>query len=376
MSLEKRKERTIALFDKRHWDLFTEFTKYEMASGGPDPHVAFVGAFAKDCSFEEKLWRGGCYISAYNVATAEVIWRDWPWPKVMREPMLPWLYEHWSGMTTRTERKGVRIKENMDTYFQTYAAWMRDVLKGKKKYLDDPQYSPEERYELLWEDLIGNVKYVGRYVAIKLLEYFRRYCGFDINLTDVRPLDGWSPRTTLSLLFPKRINYFLGDDSDANMEVIDESADEALSILHERGLVQADHFTLEVALCNYRQSYIGLKLYPGRTHDTELRYKHKIEQHWKGYKRQPTLFFGIRQQIFPDQHLGEINDAWLNRFPDGVRSKDIGCLTKQGFVWSDLLYDYNATVQAGRAFDEPIERKNSTNLVKQAFVLRKRSMSC
>lgn len=377
MGLEKRIDRTRALFDERHWDLFEEFVKLEMASGGPDPHVAFVGALACDCSIEEKLWRGFCYISAYNVASAEIIWRDWPWPRILEESMLPWLYENWAGITTRTERKSVRIKENMGKFFDDSADWICAVLNGDKNYLIDNSISATERYDILWDDVIDNVKYLGRYVAIKLLEYFRRYCNFDIAMYDVRPIDGWSPRMTLSLLFPDYIEYMLSTDSQKNMKMIQRLSDETLERLRTNvGLVQADMFILECVLCNYRQSYVGKKLYPGRTHDTEHKYMHKILRHWESMDKPGLEFFNVRKKIFPTEHLIECNAYWSDRFDDGVRSKDLGVLTRSGFIWSDLLYDYNATVSAGRAFDDPIERNFGEQRLLHAFDLRKKALSC
>jgi protein-tyrosine phosphatase len=266
--------------------------------------------------------------------------------------MLPWFYEHWAGITTRTERKGVRIKENMAKFFEDYAAWTQRLINDDLWYLKENGLHPQERYELMWDDCLDSVKFLGRYVGIKLLEYYRRYCDIDISIPDVRPVDGWSPRLTLSLLFPDRIDYHLSNDSEVNLEVIQDSSEEALWILqNDYGFGDTmDMFNLEVVLCNYRQSYVGKKLYPGRTHDTERRYSDKIMEHWWELDRTEDLhFYEARARTFPHEHLSEFNQ-W-----HGVR--DLGQYTREGFIWSDLLYDYDATMEQGRSILDPVRRE-------------------
>ena len=374
MGYEKRIERTKTLFDPAHWDLFTEFAKFEMLSGGPDPHVAFVGGHSAFEEYDERLWRGFVYISAYNVASAEIIWKAWPWSRAINEGdmMEEWFEDNWKGITTRTERKSVRIISNMAVFFRDSASWVKAVMNNEKKYLDDPNISPEERYNIMYDDVIHSVKYLGRYVAIKLLEYFKRYLEVDIELPDVRPIGGWSPRMTLSLLFPEMIVNFLGKDSPENLRLLDEHANEALHRLHMVGLTQADHFTLEVALCNYRQSYVGSKLYPGRTHDTEKRYLNKILPHWE--QNDPSMledlqFYNVRKAIFPPEHLSELaSTTWE------VRSSEIGVIAKEGMIWSDLLYDYNIT-KLGGDFHNPSIQSDRIDRLYRAWVLRENALS-
>ena len=159
------------------------------------------------------------------------------------------------------------------------------------------------------------------------------------------------------------------------MKIIDIASREVLGRLHNYGLPMANMFTLEVLLCNYRQSYGSGKLYPGRTHDTEDRYLRRILSHWDDDL--PLDFYDVRADIFPHEHLCELHNNWNNRFEDGVRSKDIGggfLLRRKGFVWSDLLYDYNATVEAGLPFDEPLEWPDIDERLDYAFELRERAI--
>ena len=109
-----------------HWTYFAEFARNEMAVGGPDPHLVLVGEMSHDVSWEERLWRGGCYAAVYNTPTAEILWRQWPWPvllQVSEAEVIVWLRDHWAGLATRRERRCIRTPEKLAHFLTDYAAW-------------------------------------------------------------------------------------------------------------------------------------------------------------------------------------------------------------------------------------------------------------
>ncbi len=61
---------------KDHIRWFKEFVKYEMMTGGPDPHMKAVVELSKDLPLKEKFWRAALYVGVYNVPSAEAIWRN------------------------------------------------------------------------------------------------------------------------------------------------------------------------------------------------------------------------------------------------------------------------------------------------------------
>ena len=54
-----------------HLQFLAEFTRYERAIGGPDPHMRIVceGTVDPSWSPSDRAWMIGCYLAPYNVPT-------------------------------------------------------------------------------------------------------------------------------------------------------------------------------------------------------------------------------------------------------------------------------------------------------------------
>lgn len=333
-----------------HWDKFAEFCLWEMNSGGPDPQIPLVGEMSKGLSADERMWRAGCYVSVYNVPFAEAIWEHWSYKDIQGNMSLfrDWLNTEWDKIVTRVERKTVRRPEWMFEYFNSYYAFMRnDVLPAIHL---TSQWSPEARYLYFWDLTISRIKRFGRYVALKLLESYSLYCNIPMTAPDIRPKDGWSPRTTLALLQPKFLHSIAREDNDpVTLQAVNLAVKETQRRLLNDYDVDIDLFKLQVVLCEYRESYESKKQYPGRSHDSELGYWHKREALWgtQPYSKNMLL---ARSRIFPWQHLGEWTTDWL-----GPRKECGQVLATYNYTWTDMLYDYKKSLPSN--LSKPIWRK-------------------
>lgn len=311
-----------------HWRYMFEFIRAETAVGGPDPHIATLGEMIKDCTQEEKIWRAGCYAVGYNVPTAEVLWREWPWDRILMETQVfeKWLKENWAGIGLRRERiRPIGTPSKYAKCLLSYAEWMRDTDKWW-------WYEPD--YPRAWEQLT-KIWGMGRYVLLKLAEVFTRYCDGLFVQTDIRAQGAKSPREGLALLWPNEAAWLLSSvDNARTAELVEELANKTMSNL---GL-SINHFTMQVVLCEYKKVFLG-RQYPGRTHDTELRYLREAQTYW-GHE---SDMLTARAQVFPARALGEVQ-GW-----DGAREPLEPILPLHRYTWSDLRYDYDKTTD----FAEP-----------------------
>jgi hypothetical protein len=311
--------------DPKQWDFFAEFIKWEKAVGGPDPHMALVGAMVEDRQWIDRAWAGGCYVGVYNAPTAEVLWTQWPHVRVMAEPeaLEPWISQHWNGLAFRRERRAARSSLKLAQFMISYANWITDAMD--QEWWDGG-------YDAAWR--AGDQVYsVGRYIKLKMLEYLRRYCAAPFQLQDLRAKGGWSPRTALCLLYPDHAPALLGDDRKEHLVVAERLTRETGQRLREDYSLSIDSYELQVLLCDYKQSYSGKRQFPGRSQDSELAYYRKISPYWN----HETKIFETRARIFPHVALGEIQ-GW-----SGVREELGHFLRVNRKTWSDFLYDYTAT---------------------------------
>jgi hypothetical protein len=307
-----------------------EFVKFERAVGGPDPHMATVGHMSAGLSLEERLWRAGCYVGVYNVPTAERLWEAWPWPRIVFEgPYLePWLAMMWGGIVTRRERRAVRTPWQLGHYLMDYAEMASKIVSGQVDI---------STYERAWTAANG-VYGLGRYAALKLLEFWRRYCDQpQLAIDDIRPAGGWSPRQGLALVFPQHAPALLGDDRPAHLATANRLAGIFRENLADWG-VELDWYNTQVLLCDVKQALVGQRQYPGRSLDSEIEYHDAIADFWQ----MPTAMWASRAALFPERALGEVQ-GWRH-----VR-KELGRVVWQhGYTWTDTRYDFLATSDLAR----------------------------
>lgn len=297
---------------------FREFVYYEKAVGGPDPHMAIVQHLSRGVPQDEMLRRIGCYAATYNSPGAQFLWQAAP-----RDGLEDWLGQVWP-VPTRRERRVMRRPEWMARFLMEYTAWSATL--PDKAWFTEPRM--KDRYEAAWAD-ITTVWSMGRYIAIKALELMNRTVlpGL-LPAPDIRAKGGWSPRQGLALLFPAYSEAFLGGDDPSTVSVVEQYA-RAASVVSGAELSM---FETQVFLCDFKQSWVGKRQYPGRSIDSELEY-------WYGLAARGMSFDSLleaRRELFPEVSLGELN-GW-----GGVR-KELGhFIHETGETWSDLKYDYRA----------------------------------
>ena len=325
------------------WDYFAEYCRYETAAGGPDPHMKIPAEMARGCSWEERVWRGGCYVAVYNGAYPEVIWRAWPWERARdasQAEIEAWFKENWHRISVHVARRTARRPDWMAQYLHGYVDFVKRGFPFAVGFTVGE--TPEQRYDRVW-DAANEVPRLGRYVAIKLLEYLRLVgCARRSALHDLRARDGYSPRAMLALLWPEQPDLAI-KRNDLPLLVLAEcyGAVTRTRLSMDYGL-ELSMFEVQVLLCQFKQAYRG-KQHPGRSTDSQLGLMRRVEREWPG---EPTDFWRARAVLFPPETLGEIQ-GW-----DGRRRELEKVLPHHGYTWSDLLYDYKATTNLA----EPVRR--------------------
>lgn len=311
-----------------HTERMASFTASKRAVGEPSPHMAIVVHLTKDQPLAERLWRGGAYLNAYSVGTAEKLWEAWPYDAARRDPegLTRWITEHWAGFHTRTERRMVRTPAKFIRAQQGIAEWVayceRDLIPLSRKA------DPRAVYEAWWETA-ERIPFFGRYINIRLLEYVNRITDLPLDLQDIRAIGGWSPIRALSLFRPEAWPALRTGKAGA----VNRIATDVLTDL--RAIGETSYYTFAAMLCEYREAYEDRHQYPGRTHDQELEYASSAKfAHWPA---PPKAIWEARSALFPAEALGE-RSGWT-----GLRHDLSRVLRDHGYIWSDLEYDYGAT---------------------------------
>lgn len=319
-----------------HHEKFIEFVEYKQMVGEPSPHMTLAGWLtenheAGDLGPGERVWRAGLYGAPYSVLTSEALWLHWPWGDAFDAPaedITKWIADHWDGFHVRTERRMVRTPKRMAECILSYRAW---AMSGEPQRLRIAQstMSDKEAYDAWYDSIIKNVKFFGRYITIRVVEFLRRYAGAKAELYDIRSIGGESPVRCLSLLYPEHSEGLLVRKSGTLAESL---ATDLLERVQET-LPEVGHYVLAAMLCEYREAYEDRHQYPARTIDQELQYLMGPKgDYW--YPIHETRLWEARLATIPHEALGEVN-GW-----NGIRHDLSRWLRDRGENWSDTNYRY------------------------------------
>jgi hypothetical protein len=318
-----------------HLRFFGEFCLGVQRAGGTTPHMLMAVKACEGLDVRDQLWRAGCYAFVYNIPTAEVLWRNWQPGEWKHDDLVKWIADNWKGIKFRKERKAARSPERLATCMKSYADYMQ-LVSEREWFLSD-DIEPGKRYADGFEDICKSVKYMGRYIAIRWLEVMRRVYDLPIPMPDLRPRDGDHPRKALALMYPEYMEELMGGNDDQTIEIVNDVVEFCREDLLDVYDLDVDYYTMQSLLCEYKQSALGMRQYPGKSVDTTLKYFKEVYDYWGQEEAEKTEIWNIRASVFPEFVLGE-KSGW-----DGVRAELGEVLRKYNYTWSDYLYDYAKT---------------------------------
>lgn len=285
---------------------FAEFAKKEIAEGGPEPELAPIVHLVRNRTDVDKVWAAGVYCSHHCVPSAMALLQAFPTPEEALEQegkiLEGFLADNWDYLPVRNEMRSHRMIEKRLQCLLDFADYsLRGIWHPNKS----------TSYAEVWTDSIGSVKYFGRYVAVKYLEFLRRMVNPALVCPDIRAKHGWSPRAALAAIYPETepwmSNRYLNDD--LTISKVEFYADKLISDLIEQHQLTISHFDAQVLLCEFKQFTHGT-FYPGVSHDEEMDFGLIVEQRFN-----IPEFWEIRKELFPASALGEIG-GWVGKRKD------------------------------------------------------------
>lgn len=319
-----------------HFVHFAEFVRAVELAGGTTPHVAMtVESMNRLDDPLEKLWFAGCYALTYNWPAAERLFLE---TLIEQPPDVEWLERHWAGIPLRKERKAVFRKDYFARSAATYISFAESLAEDSGW-----PATYEEAFDLFNVSAFG----MGRYIAIRWLEVMRRAfperCAGWV-MPSILSDGGQHPRKALALMYPRDAEALLGGNSPRELGISDLTANMLMADLGVEYGIQTNFYELQSLLCEYKQSALGRKQYPGKSIDTEMDYWLRVQEHWGD---PDSEFFHVRASCFPEWSLGEVH-GWT-----GVRPELGRVLADFGYTWSDATYDYAQTRALGD-FSSPV----------------------
>jgi len=292
-----------------HRALFTEFCQQEMTAGGPDPQIKLTAEAIKiHPQYGPEL--AGMFVVPYSCAGAAILWRLMEQKPDPRE-WVPWLSHHGTTIPIRKERRPVKgAWGRFSECAATYLEWCNGEYPKVK----------DGTYQEVYKSVTDNVKYVGRYAAMKLLETLYQADLMSAQQNTMVPRDAKFPKRTIALLMPEYATEMTSKSHNAEFDALADALCARIKTGVEGRIGQPiSSFQMETMLCIYRQSLRGK--YPMGRHDSEL-------GHWMtAMAKLPSTvvaelhaqfpFHELRKSTYDVQYLGEFNDPpWFGIRPE------------------------------------------------------------
>jgi hypothetical protein len=321
---------------KDHWSGFLDFATGVRDVGGNPLEVLRAHAAGAGLYIRERMWLAAVYGAFYSAPTAIVFTREWPLERALHEAdysMSGEILNKDLAALARKERRHHRTPKLLTECLQSGADWALEASGDG----DD--------YESVW-DTVGQVRYFGRYQRIKVAGALRWLGVVRAEQPDIRPKGAKLGRRTLGELDPEIVQYDGHDSSKNGSAAIDAASIAATYVkaaLHAEG-VDVGYFELESMLCEWQQ-VLGARLHPGKA--LEMDYEDVKQLAHRFGREHPAVgeaWTALRSAARPVSYVGPVREVLDSTYKD------------RGYIWSDSLYDWEATED----LDAPVIRSDAT----------------
>lgn len=299
---------------------FIEFARLKLAADGSDSYI--MGAVELARRKEEPYWYAGVFTTFYAPPAPEVFTSVWSRQDVLQRPdaVLEWVEQHWEALPLSGARRTNRMgPHKLVETLLGYARWIEDDGIDRLRWdIRDGDFDVASR------GLLRCVPNHGRYTGLKLYETLRRIGLLLPAVSDIRPRGGRTPRKSLRLIY--------GHDSHADDRRVCEEANSLADGLRRE--IPTSWFNVEMLLCNFSKAVKG-GYYPGHALDRELSHAARCKTEFSADML--TRFYAQRVLLYPVVCRGEVH-GW-----DSTRKDLEFCYPRYGYLWSDLVYDFNMT---------------------------------
>ena len=308
--------------NEEQFELFVKFAERMKASGGPDPYMQVIGEAAK--ALEPQLARllVDCFASVYTISGAAVM-----------TALIFGSGENWPDIVcTHRKQKGIPVRRER----RRPAGSPTKLVTSTKGLMAAPVENAKSYDELY--SIGSRARHVGRYATMKWCVALYESGLTPYQQPDIRAYRGKPTRNGLALIVP---DTPIESDTEETIDEVEYIAAMIKSRVTERGL-ELKWWEYETLLCNFRQWMNG-RIFIGRDFDKDFILWQRMRDYWQ--KEAPEVLVAVerivpllplRERLFSEHVLYE-RQGW------DIEQRAI-TLPDLPYMWSDIDYDYNATV--------------------------------
>lgn len=234
-----------------HWSLKT----YDC-----DPAMYMLNYINKrmELNIEQRYWLAWLYANTYNIATAWIIWNEFPdFENVDMERLELWNKENYKRLVYETDNKWQ--KGHLPAMYKSY----KDNIESsgcctqREFFMSLCGDDENDNFDLCLKFIVKNFFKFGRYLTWFYLQTLRETCDLPVMPRDLLLKDSSSESHRNGLFYALGMEEAIELPFDKEMhQFLDQEADQILSEMRkEYPDIEPDNFTLETTLCAFKKVF-------------------------------------------------------------------------------------------------------------------------
>lgn len=248
--------------DENRRELFKKYYHWSLKTNDCDPSLFLMNYVNKrmELNIEQRYWFAWLYGNTYNVATAWILFNEFPdFENVDIDRLSKWNADNYKRLRYQIDNKWQ--KGHLPAMFESYKSNIYSRGNSQQEYFQslctgDGIYN----FYTMQGEIVKNWFKFGRYLSWFYLQTLKETCDLNLEPQDLLLKEKSSESHRNGLLHALGLEYILSEDDmkiDKEMyEILDTEASQILDEMNtEFSDVDADYFSMETTLCAFKKIF-------------------------------------------------------------------------------------------------------------------------
>lgn len=240
-------------------ELFKKYYHWSLKTNDCDPAIFLMNYVNKrmELNIEQRYWFAWLYGNTYNVATAWILFNEFPdFENVDSDRLSVWNQDNYKRLRYQVDNKWQKghlpvmfesYKQNIYSRGRTQSEYFQSLCTGDGVY----------NFYTMQGEIVKNWYKFGRYLSWFYLQTLSETCDLNITPSDLLLKESSSESHRKGLMYALALDDIIDIKHDKELfGILDLEADELLEDMKtEFPDVQADYFSMETTLCAFKKIF-------------------------------------------------------------------------------------------------------------------------
>jgi hypothetical protein len=243
-------------------ELFKKYYYWSLKTQDCDPAMFMMNYVNSrmELNIEQRYWFAWLYANTYNVATAWILFNEFPdFENVDESRLAQWNTDNYRRLRYQTDNKWQ--KGHLPAMFTSYKKWVYSggVTSQFEAFDCLCLSTPKENFIACQNSIVKHMYKFGRYLGWFYLQTLRETCDLNVDANSLLLQDSSSESHRNGLLYALGMDVVVEEKMKVDKEMyamLDEQVNDLLvEMNHEHPDVEAELFSMETTLCAFKKVF-------------------------------------------------------------------------------------------------------------------------